>query len=175
MYEPNQNESNFSFVSTSPSMAPSNEENYILTNVSHCNYDHGTFTDNLTFNHNGQHPYHQKHIPKEYVKTFYYVITLFVVGILLIIFSFIQTKTSKKCPFILGIITILPGSYFTFQFCRYKFARIGCFARFYIRDLCSVGISLICKEVQFFSVIGIERVGYSVVFHKGVIIVHSKR
>lgn len=123
MYEPNQNTTNFSFVSTSLSMLSQDEENDILTNLPHRNYNHETFTDNLTFNNNQQIPYQQNHIPKEYVKTFYYVISLFVIGIFLIIFSFIRTKTSKKCPFILGVITFIPGTYFTFQFCRYIFTK----------------------------------------------------
>jgi RsiW-degrading membrane proteinase PrsW (M82 family) len=104
-------------------MLSQDEENDILTNLPHRNYNHETFTDNLTFNNNQQIPYQQNHIPKEYVKTFYYVISLFVIGIILIIFSFIRTKTSKKCPFILGVITFIPGTYFTFQFCRYIFTK----------------------------------------------------
>ena len=79
MYELNQNTNNFSFVSNSLSMLSQNEENDILTNLPQCNYEHDTCKDNLTFNHNQQIPYQQNRIPKEYVKTFYYVINLFVI------------------------------------------------------------------------------------------------
>ena len=62
-------------------------------------------------------------IPDNLKKTFYLSLSLFIIGLIMIIIGFFsQSKyfePEKALPFwILGLIVIIPGGFYSFQFCK---------------------------------------------------------
>lgn len=65
-------------------------------------------------------------IPKTHKKTFYCILSLFIVGMILLIVGieeYIRTKELKifLCFIILGIIVLIPGGFYTYKFIRLCF------------------------------------------------------